>query len=60
MTRLNTRSNSTFNLEPTVLKRWTVMEYHRMSELELLAPNERTELIAGQITLMIVNLWKRI
>jgi Uma2 family endonuclease len=52
MTLLNTRPNSTFNLEPTALKRWTVDEYHRMSELGLLDPNERTELIAGQITLM--------
>lgn len=36
----------------TRLKRWTVKEYHRMSELGILDINERTELIAGQITLM--------
>ncbi|MEM8642578.1 MAG: Uma2 family endonuclease [Cyanobacteria bacterium P01_G01_bin.54] len=39
-------------LEPTQIKRWSVDEYHRLSELGLLDPNERTELIAGQITLM--------
>ncbi|MEE3718623.1 Uma2 family endonuclease [Tumidithrix elongata RA019] len=42
----------TFTLEPTNLKRWTVQDYHRMSELGLLNVDERTELIAGQITLM--------
>ncbi|NES00379.1 MAG: Uma2 family endonuclease, partial [Symploca sp. SIO1B1] len=41
-----------FTLEPTLLKRWTVQEYHRISELGILDANERTELIAGQITLM--------
>lgn len=39
-------------LEPTSLKRWTVRDYHQMSEIGLLDPHERTELIAGQITLM--------
>lgn len=34
------------------LKRWTVETYHRMSELGILDPEERTELIAGQIMLM--------
>jgi Uma2 family endonuclease len=52
MTLSNTRPNPTLNLEPTLLKRWSVQDYHRMSELELLDPEERTELIAGQITLM--------
>lgn len=52
MTPLNTRPNSTFTLEPTYLKPWTVQDYHRISELGILDPNERTELIAGQITLM--------
>lgn len=37
---------------PQNLKRWTVEDYHRLSELGLLDPSERTELIAGQITLM--------
>ncbi|HIK29829.1 MAG TPA: Uma2 family endonuclease [Oscillatoriales cyanobacterium M4454_W2019_049] len=39
-------------LEPASLKRWTVRDYHKMSETGLLDPHERTELIAGQITLM--------
>ncbi len=52
MTPLNTQLQPTFTLEPTSLKRWTVQDYHRMSELGILDPNERTELIAGQITLM--------
>lgn len=36
----------------TNLKPWTVQDYRRMSELGILDPNERTELIAGQIVLM--------
>jgi Uma2 family endonuclease len=52
MTLSNTLPNPTFTLEPTSLKRWTVQDYHRMSELGILDPNERTELIAGQIALM--------
>ena len=38
-----------------MLKHWSVQEYHRMSELGLLDPNERTELIHGQITLMVAK-----
>jgi Uma2 family endonuclease len=34
------------------LKYWTVQEYHLMSDLGILDPNERTELIAGQIVVM--------
>jgi len=52
MTLSNIRTSPIFNLEPTYIKRWTVKNYHRMSELDILDPNERTELIAGQITLM--------
>jgi Uma2 family endonuclease len=37
------------------LKSWTVQDYHRMSEMGILDPNERTELIAGQITLMVAK-----
>jgi Uma2 family endonuclease len=33
-------------------KYWTVQEYHRMSDLGILDPNERTELVAGQIIIM--------
>jgi Uma2 family endonuclease len=39
-------------LSSTNLKYWTVQDYHRMSDLGILDPNERTELIAGQIVLM--------
>ncbi|MDA0268372.1 MAG: Uma2 family endonuclease [Cyanobacteria bacterium] len=34
------------------LKQWTVEDYHRMADLGLLDPTERTELLAGQVTLM--------
>jgi Uma2 family endonuclease len=37
------------------LKSWTVQEYHRMAELGILNHDERTELIAGQITLMVAK-----
>ncbi len=37
---------------PANLKYWTVQEYHRMSDLGILDPSQRTELIAGQIVLM--------
>jgi Uma2 family endonuclease len=52
MTALNSLSTLTLTLEPSFLKRWTVQEYHRMSESGILNTNERTELIAGQIILM--------
>lgn len=39
-------------VEAASLKRWTVEDYHRMSELGILEASERTELIAGQITVM--------
>jgi Uma2 family endonuclease len=52
MKTLKSLPNLTLTVEPTVVKYWTVQEYHRMSEMEVLAPNERTELINGQIVLM--------
>lgn len=52
MPAANTLSNSPFTLEPTLLKRWTVRDYHRMSEVGILPPSERTELLSGHITLM--------
>lgn len=52
MTVSNALSNSPLTLEPGLLKRWTVQDYHRMGELGLLNPGERTELLSGQITLM--------
>ncbi len=36
----------------STIKCWTVQDYHRMSDLGILDPNERTELIEGQIILM--------
>jgi Uma2 family endonuclease len=39
-------------LESEGIRRWTVPEYHRMAETGVLDPDERTELIAGQILLM--------
>ncbi len=42
----------TFIPEPSARKHWTVQDYHRMSALGLLGPEERTELIAGQILFM--------
>ncbi|MBP0016159.1 MAG: Uma2 family endonuclease [Cyanobacteria bacterium SBLK] len=52
MATLNTSSSLAIAIEPTLLKQWTVQDYHRMSELGILDAGERTELIAGQITLM--------
>jgi Uma2 family endonuclease len=52
MTAANTLSNSPLTLETTLLKRWTVQDYHRMSEMGILPPDERTELLSGHITLM--------
>lgn len=51
MTFLSTPPTLTLPLEPNRLKRLTVQDYHRMSELGILDPDERTELIAGQIVL---------
>jgi Uma2 family endonuclease len=52
MTSLTAPPTLVLTLEPSCLKRLTVQDYHRMSELGILDPNERTELIAGQIVLM--------
>jgi Uma2 family endonuclease len=52
MTSLSTYPTLTLPLEPNRLKRLTVQDYRRMSELGILDPSERTELIAGQIVLM--------
>jgi Uma2 family endonuclease len=52
VTPSNTLPSFTLTPELTSLKRWTVQDYHRMSELGILDPNERTELISGQVTLM--------
>ncbi|MEL6552182.1 MAG: Uma2 family endonuclease [Cyanobacteria bacterium J06621_11] len=50
---VTTHSPSELSSPPANLKRWTVEEYHRLSELGLLTPGERTELIAGQIIIMV-------
>lgn len=39
-------------IETTRLKHWNVLEYRRMTELGILNPDERTELISGQILFM--------
>jgi hypothetical protein len=55
MTSLTTSPTLALNLELNRLKRLTVQDYHRMSELGILDPGERTELIAGQIVLMVAK-----
>jgi Uma2 family endonuclease len=55
MTTLTASSTFTVTLDGSVLKRWTVQDYHRMSESGILDPSERTELLAGQITLMVAK-----
>jgi Uma2 family endonuclease len=52
MTASSALSNGSLALEPSQLKRWTVQDYHRMGELGLFNTDERTELLAGQISLM--------
>ncbi len=52
MTAIAPLPTLTFTLDPNSLKRWTVQDYHHMSELGILDSNERTELINGQILLM--------
>jgi Uma2 family endonuclease len=51
LTDLHDLPTQTVIESPTNLKYWTVQDYHRMSDLGILDPNERTELIAGQISL---------
>jgi Uma2 family endonuclease len=52
MSTLKAIPNLTLTVEPTAVKYWTVPDYHRMSEMGILAADERTELINGQIVLM--------
>jgi Uma2 family endonuclease len=52
MTTLKPIPNLLLTVEPTAVKSWTVSDYHRMSEAGFLDPDERTELINGQIVLM--------
>ena len=55
MKTVNSVPNLTLTVEPTAVKHWTVSDYHRMSEMGILPPNERTELINGQIVLMVAK-----
>jgi Uma2 family endonuclease len=52
MKTLDKPPTSTFTPEPSTVKRWTVEDYHRMGELGILQPDERTELIEGQVLFM--------
>jgi Uma2 family endonuclease len=52
MMTLNKPPNLVFTLEPKALKLWTVENYHRMGEFWVIRPDERTELIGGQVLLM--------
>ncbi|MFM2430549.1 MAG: hypothetical protein RLZZ511_1762 [Cyanobacteriota bacterium] len=49
---MTTTDLSQLTTSPATIKRWTVTDYHRMSELGILRPHERTELIAGQVLSM--------
>jgi Uma2 family endonuclease len=55
MKTLNPIPNMALTIEPTTVKCWTVSDYHRMSEMGILGPDERTELINGQIVLMVAK-----
>jgi Uma2 family endonuclease len=52
LTDLTDLMSTTIELPSTNLKYWTVEDYYRMSDLGILDPNERTELLAGQIVIM--------
>jgi Uma2 family endonuclease len=54
MTTLQTLPNtiSEDTILATNFKYWTVQEYHHLSELGILDPSERTELITGKIVFM--------
>jgi Uma2 family endonuclease len=55
MTTLQTATNFSPVLSLEDLKCWTVQEYYKIIELGIIDPDERTELIAGQITLMVAK-----
>lgn len=44
-------SNLTLTVDLKAVKYWMGQDYHCMSEMGILAPNERTELMNGQIVL---------
>jgi Uma2 family endonuclease len=41
-----------FGKSLTNIKHWSVGEYHQINDLGIIDPDERTELIAGQIIMM--------
>jgi Uma2 family endonuclease len=51
MKTLNPIPNMALTIEPTAVKSWTVLDYHRTSEMGILGSDERTELMNGQILL---------
>jgi Uma2 family endonuclease len=55
MLSLPKQPNPIVTIDSTHLKPWTVAEYHRLGELGFLNDCERTELIAGQIWLMVAK-----
>jgi Uma2 family endonuclease len=52
MQTLKPMPNLMLAVEPATVKRLTVQDYHRMSEMGILASDERTELLNGQIVIM--------
>jgi Uma2 family endonuclease len=52
MQTLKPMPNLMLAVEPATVKRLTVQDYHRMSEMGILASDERTELLNGQIAVM--------
>jgi Uma2 family endonuclease len=52
MMTLNKPLNLVFTPEPKAPKLWNVENYHRMGEFGMIRPDERTELISGQVLLM--------
>lgn len=48
-------SNLTLTVDLKAVKYWMGQDYHCMSEMGILAPNERTELMNGQIVLKVAK-----
>jgi Uma2 family endonuclease len=52
MQTLKPMPNLMLAVEPATVKRLTVQDYHRMGEMGILASDERTELLNGQIAIV--------
>jgi hypothetical protein len=52
MQTLKPMPNLMLALEPATVKRLTVQDYHRRSEMGILASDERTGLLNGQIAIV--------